>query len=245
MKKLYISFTLCVTVCFALALSMTSCDEGTTEVVVTDTIVDGNVQVFNNLVLNEPDGSSTVKNALNLLTGMVDSLNSSDKDITMNDSASTGANFFLRSGDLSFLDNAAIGYQTSFGVLIEYQSLTELQFDTLSRIVKSLASSSDTALSPGGFTEDKTSNYIGSEYFNDPLSNNYVYSFYLRGKTNSGVTPNPVYGMIRLDSAWDEGGSAGFKLRVDVKINTAGYNQFRKYLPNASTSDSYIRSAFK
>ena len=133
MKKLYISFTLCVITCFMLAMSMTSCDEGTTEVITTDTIVDGNVMVFNNLVLSEPDGSNGVKNALNLLTGMVDSLNSSNKDITMNDSAGTSANFFLRSGDLSFTDNVAIGYQTSFGVLIEHQTLTTLQFDTLSK----------------------------------------------------------------------------------------------------------------
>ena len=76
-----------------------------------------------------------------------------------------------------------------------------------------------------------------------PLTQNTVYSFYLKGKHNAAITIYPVYGLLRLRSAYIQGNE--FKLAVDIKINTAGQNQFRRNIVSVkqletNTPDRFI-----
>lgn len=120
------------------------------------------------------------------------------------------------------------GYETDFGQFIEWENLTQAQFDTLARVWKS-SGNADT-ISAFDFVNN-TTRYPGSEFFGLPLSNHRVFAFYLKGKYTAGITSNPVFGMIYLDSAWDNGGLFPYRLQVDVKINTAGRNQFLQEVP--------------
>jgi hypothetical protein len=52
-----------------------------------------------------------------------------------------------------------------------------------------------------------------------------VFGFYLAGRYPT-YSSNRVYGMIYLDSAYEESGV--FKLKFDVKINKKGENRFAK-----------------
>jgi hypothetical protein len=90
-------------------------------------------------------------------------------------------------------------------------------------------SNADT-LTESNFTNTDTK-YPGNEYFSFPLINNSVFAFYLKGKKDNGITPKPVYGMIWLKEATSAGGLSSFRIKVDVKINVAGRNQFLKILP--------------
>lgn len=225
MKNIYL--TLIIAIIAGITLTGGDCEDttGTTG----GTTTDPNVLVYNNLVVSEvnPLLGGGSPSALNLLLGRVDSSASNDKDIALVDNG-FGADFWWRSGDLSFLDEIANGYETKFGQLIEWSDITNEQFDTLSKIWKSPLTS-DT-LVPGDFPNTGTNAY-SPQYFNEPLSGHRVFAFYLKGKKDNGVTPDPVFGMLRLDSAWNAGGNFPFRIQVDVKINIAGYNQFLKTIP--------------
>lgn len=228
MKNIYL--TLIIAIIAGITLTGGDCDDGTGTT--GGTTSDPNVLVYNNLVVQELNpnlgsfgGSSP--SALNLLLGRVDSSASTNKDVALVDNGS-GTNFYWRSGDLSFLDDIAAGMETKFGQLIEWSSITNAEFDTLSKIWKSPLTA-DT-LVPGDFPNTATNQY-NPQYFNAPLSGNTVYAFYLKGKKDNGITPNPVYGMIRLDSAWNAGGQFPFRVQVDIKLNIGGFNQFRKEIP--------------
>jgi hypothetical protein len=190
--------------------------------------LDPNVRVFEDLVLNENTGVSTSLSSLNLLLGRVDSIASTDKDVDLVDFLGNSTDFFFRSGDLSFSDNNSTGFQTQFGQIIEWTSISQTQWDTLSRVWNTI-SNADT-LTESNFTNTDTK-YPGNEYFSFPLINNSVFAFYLKGKKDNGITPKPVYGMIWLKEATSAGGLSSFRIKVDVKINVAGRNQFLKILP--------------
>ena len=224
MKNIYLTFIFAIIV--GITVTGGDCDDSTGTGGGTTT--DPNVLIFNNLVVQENNGNSTSPSAINLLLGRIDSAASNDKDVALVDFQGNGTDFYFRSGDLSFLDNISPGYKTEFGQFIEWQDITQAQWDTLSRIWKSTANA-DT-LTEVDFQGVDT-RYPGNEYFGFPLQNNTVYAFYLKGKYQNGVTPDPVYGMIYLDKSENVGGLFPFRLTVDVKINIAGRNQFLKEIP--------------
>lgn len=224
MKNIYLTLILAIIV--GITVTGGDCDDSTGTGGGTTT--DPNVLIFNNLVVQENNGSSTSPSAINLLLGRIDSAASNDKDVALVDFQGNGTDFYFRSGDLSFLDNISPGYKTEFGQFIEWQDITQAQWDTLSRIWKSTANA-DT-LTEVDFQGVDT-RYPGNEYFGFPLAAHTVYAFYLKGKYQNGVTPDPVYGMIYLDQSANVGGLFPFRLTVDVKINIAGRNQFLKEVP--------------
>ena len=180
-----------------------------------DTTIDSNVIEFYNRVINEYFDDNS-KSAMNLLTGVIVAETDGSKDIQMRDSSGTRFNFFLRSGDIAL---RIPGFETKFGMYIAYDDIRESEFDTLSKITNL-----GTTLEPSDFTRQSTDEYSNPKYIKAPLTLNTVYSFYLKGKYQSqGKT---VYGMLRLRSAYISGNE--FRLAVDVKINTAGQNQFRR-----------------
>lgn len=225
MKNIYL--TLIIAIIAGITLTGGNCDESGTGSG-TGTTTDPNVLIFNNLVVQENNGTGSSPSAINLLIGRIDSAASNDKDVALVDLAGNGTDFYFRSGDLSFLDNISPGYRAEFGQFIEWQDITHAEWDTLSRIWKSSANA-DT-VSPVDFQGVDT-RYPGNEYFGFPLAAHRVYAFYLRGKYENGVTPERVYGMLYLDDAQNLGGSFPYRLTVDVKLNIAGRNQFLKEVP--------------
>jgi hypothetical protein len=225
MKNIYL--TLIIAIIAGITLTGGGCDETGTGSG-TGTTTDPDVLIFNNLVVQENNGNGSSPNAINLLIGRIDSSASDNKDVVLVDLAGNGTDFYFRSGDLSFLDNISPGYQTQWGQFIEWENITQAQWDTLSRVWKSSANA-DT-ISPVDFQGVDT-RYPGSQYFGFPLTSNRVFAFYLKGKYDNGITPNRVYGMIYLDAAQNVGGQFPYRLTVDVKLNIGGRNQFLKEVP--------------
>ena len=225
MKNIYL--TLIIMIIAGITLTGGDCDESGTGTG-TGTTTDPDVLIFNNLVVSENNGNGSSPTAINLLIGRIDSSASNDKDVALVDLNGNGTDFYFRSGDLSFLDNISPGYKTEFGQFIEWQDITQAQWDTLSRIWKSSANA-DT-ISPVDFQGVDT-RYPGNEYFGFPLAAHRVYAFYLVGKYSNGITPERVYGMLYLDDAQNVGGSFPYRLTVDVKLNIGGRNQFLKEVP--------------
>lgn len=224
MKNVYLA--LIIAIIGGITLTGGDCDDSTGTGGGTQN--DPNVLVFNNLVISENNTDGSSPTALNLLLGRVDSSASDNKDIVLVDLNGNGQDFYFRSGDESDNPNISPGYETDFGQFIEWENLTQAQFDTLARVWKS-SGNADT-ISAFDFVNN-TTRYPGSEFFGLPLSNHRVFAFYLKGKYTAGITSNPVFGMIYLDSAWDNGGLFPYRLQVDVKINTAGRNQFLQEVP--------------
>ena len=200
----------------SLAFLSTGCDEGgDTPTPTADTTIDSNVLEFDNRIINEYFDDNS-RSAMNLLTGVIVAETDGNKDIQLRDSSGMRINFFLRSGDLAL---RIPGYETDFGQDIAYANISESEFDTLSKITNL-----GTTLEPSDFYRQSTEEYSNPKYIKAPLTQNTVYSFYLIGKRQSqGIT---VYGMLRLRSATIQGNE--FRLAVDVKINIAGQNQFRR-----------------
>jgi len=152
---------------------------------------------------------------INLLDGTTVLRDSASKDVQLIDSSSTGMNFYLRSGDLS--DFNIVGFQTRFSRI--YTSLTPQQFDTISVIPVGR----DTILPNLDFTSDDTYGNGAWSYFNVPLSNNSVYSFYLKGKSEN-VWGRNIYGILQ---ARESGNSTnGYRMSFRVRINVNGDNNF-------------------
>lgn len=224
MKNIYL--TLIIAIIAGITLTGGDCDDSTGTGGGTQN--DPNVLVFDNLVISENNTSGSSPSALNLLLGRVDSSASDNKDLVLVDLLGNGQDFYFRSGDDSDNPNISPGFETDFGQFIEWNNLTQSQWDTLSRVWKS-SGNADT-ISSFDFVNSDT-RYPGSEYFGLPLTDKKVFAFYLKGKYQNGVTSNPVFGMIYLDSAWSAGGLFPYRLQVDVKINTAGRNQFLQEVP--------------
>ena len=199
----------------SLAFLSTGCDESTSspDTLTADTTIDSNVLEFYNRVIHEYFDDFS-QSAMNLLTGVVVNELNTDKDIQMRDSSGMRVNYFLRSGDLAI---RIPGKETDFGQFIAYDNVSLSEFDTLSKITNL-----GTTLTPSDFYRTSTEEYSNPKYIKAGFTQNTVYSFYLKEK--SPVTP--IYGMIRLRSAYIQGNE--FNLAVDVKINTAGQNQFRR-----------------
>ncbi len=169
---------------------------------------------FNNLLISERTIPFDLSmSAINFFNGTVLMDSNRYKDANIADSLFVNDSvYYFRSGDLSDFPSMVPGYRTRF-VLISL-NYTQAEFDTMKVIPDS-----DTTLNENDFTMDNTNS------FRVPLLFHSVYGFYLKGKYDNNVTPNPVYGLLYLDESFNE--STGFKLRFDIKINKEGKNKFK------------------
>jgi hypothetical protein len=221
LKRYKISIpTLVFSVFFAFTIFMIGCSSDSTNPVTPPVTVDTNVIVYDSIDVFE-FFNATSSNGVNLLSGRTTITSDTEKDMTLNDSNGLGVNFFLRSGDRSLLDNVMAGKKTRFNRI--YTNMTKANFDTVSVIPDS-----DNQLNELDFTSDDTYSNGSWGYFKSGLVNdNRVYSFYLIGKFQGGVTSKPVYGIFRLNNTV-QSGITGLKLNISVRINKDGQNHMKR-----------------
>jgi hypothetical protein len=180
---------------------------------------DTNVVIYNNLSVTYYIGASndTLFLAINLLNGTVVIQDSSSKDMTIiDDPIGSNQNFYFRTGT-AVVD--APGKSTWFYRL--FSDATQAEFDTLSKIDYS------GTLDSLDFTQEDTYGNGVWNYFNVPLQEKPIYSFYLKGKFLEGITNKPVYGMFYMKDSQplsEHGG--GSRFTIDVKINKNGEDKF-------------------
>jgi hypothetical protein len=196
----------------SISIIYTGCSEDDDPI--TNDPVDTTAVIYNDLLISERTiPFDLALSAVDLFSGAIVRDSSRMKDANIVDSLFLGDSvYYFRSGELSDHPSQVPGYRTRF-VLISLSS-SQSQFDTMKVIPDS-----DGQLTENDFTMDNTNSFTA------PLVFNSVYGFYLKGKFDNDVTPNPVYGILYLDNAYYD--SDGFKLRFDVKINKAGLNSFR------------------
>lgn len=197
---------------FTVSLIYTGCSEDDDPI--TNDPVDTTAVIYNDLLISERTIPFDIAlSAVNFFSGAIVQDSSRMKDANLIDSLFLGDSvYYFRSGELSDIPSQVPGYRTRFVLISPISSQSE--FDTMKVIPDS-----DGKLTENDFTMDNTNSFTA------PLAFNSVYGFYLKGKFDNNVTPNPVYGMLYLDNAYYD--SDGFKLRFDVKINKAGLNSFR------------------
>lgn len=211
-----IKFLFAMVIAVALGFSvLNGCDDSGN--VITPT-TDTNVSHFDSIWVEE-DSSAGSFNGLNLFAGehVTGGYNLRDASL-YGGQDSTGSNFYLRSGLL--LDQLDAGYETRWFQVMSNSSQTD--FDTLSVITQNIG----TALDTNDFTQE-TTEFWG--YFNYPLTEYQIYCFWLKGKRDGGLTNGKnVYGVLRPKVTYDNnpGGTYGFRIVYEVKINKAGENYF-------------------
>lgn len=175
------------------------------------------VYVFNNLEVQEANGTYTNLSAVDLKNGVLlneVATNDPNKDIQMRDSAGTSTNFYLRSGDLAF---QRPGSSTFFGSPLVnpktgLPTFTKAEFDTLSSIYNFTAP----------YNYNTYFNQTATGYFNlFAEGSNVVYPFWLSGRHINTLDPQ-IIGVIYLRRAYITGSL--FYLVIDVKVNRLGYN---------------------
>lgn len=174
-----------------------------------------NLYIFSNKLLTQYFSSFSFS-AIDLLLGFVVNENTTQYDMQLRDSAGTGNNFYLRSGDIAA---QLTGFKTKFSLALKNPSnnsctFTKAQFDTLSKIY-----TADGNIDPvRDFTEDRIPSFNPT-----PNMPNRVYSFWLNGRS---LSPH-AYGMFFLNYSYiDTIAQNQFKLIIDVKINRGGQNLF-------------------
>lgn len=180
------------------------------------------VRVFDSLWVEEFMDTTSLC-GLNLFYGSSVNRDSLSKDCQLVDTAGSGIDFYLRSGDMSEL-NVPIGFKTRFNRI--YAGLSKANFDT----IKVLPVGRDTILPGVDFTEDDTREW---GYFNAPLTGDQpVYSFYLEGKSINFHGQN-IYGILQPIQAVDTnpGNIGGYSMSFRARINFAGKNDFRQVIP--------------
>jgi hypothetical protein len=190
-----------------------------------ETIPNPNVRFIDSLEVQEfMDSTSLVGlNLFNLTTVTRDS-GTFSKDAQLIDLNSTGMNFYLRSGDMSIL-SVPIGAETKFNRI--FGNFSPSDFDTISVIDVGR----DTILPEIDFQWSQTD--VKGSYFNDPLIDTTVYTFWLKGKSLNFHGRN-IYGIIQARESSDNnpGNVGGFRMSFRVRINFNGENDFRKEIPN-------------
>ena len=209
----FISFVFIVTGFICLSL-LSSCNE---ENVITPppTTLDSNVFIKNNLIVDET-AADTSRSGINLYELKTELSLSTEKDAKFIDSVGEGMRFIIRTGDLGLLGKRLPGYTTKFYPM--YNNMTQSQFDTLSKIMY--------------YSTLDTNDFIkNSTYYHPyPLNVKPVYGFYLAQRRwtnqNYGV---PVYGMFLIDTLYKTSDSIAH-VRLDIKINKGGKDQFKQYV---------------
>ncbi len=204
---------------------LTSCNNDTTTNPPTTT-TNPDVSTYDSIYVEETIDSTSYC-GMDLLLGKTVLRDNHAKDVQLVDSASTGVNFYLRSGDLSDKLNIQIGEQTRFYRF--YANMTSAQFDTITK----LPVGRDTILPQLDFTSDDSYGKGAWGYFNVPLATYPVFGIWLEGKHNDGTTPFNVYAIVQPRTMIDRnpGVPGGVQMSFRVRINKAGKNDFRQMIP--------------
>jgi len=170
-----------------------------------------NIYSYSNIIVDEYFGDASYSGVNVYLGYKVNELDNANKDIQLRDSNGTSANFYLRSGDLAL---RLAGKETKFSNLLVNpmsgtNQFSKSEFDTLSHI-----STIDGLIDPNrDFPNDRT------PYFNNPLTTNFVFAVYLKGRN---LLP-PTYALIYVESTVR---SDMFHVTLDIKTNRNGRNLF-------------------
>lgn len=206
MKKTY---TLFAGVFAAAIFFIAGC--GSDTVTPTGTVANPNVKTYDSVDIHE-SFDATSYSGMNILEGRTVLRDDITKDVQLVDNGS-GLDFYLRSGDLS-ADH--IGTKTRFALM--YNDLTAAQFDTISTFPVGHV------LASGDFTSDD-SRIANPQVFNIPLTSFPVYCVWLEGKS----TTINYYAIIQPREMTT--GLNGTRMSWRMRINTAGENDFRKFIP--------------
>ncbi|MFA5405173.1 MAG: carboxypeptidase-like regulatory domain-containing protein [Ignavibacteria bacterium] len=170
-----------------------------------------NIYAYNNIILDINNAGYFYINARSVPN------DSPDKDVQIIDSLVDSETYiYLRSADQDLINP---GYQTWFSNRY-IEDCNQILFDTLPKYV-----TEDGYINP----DRDFPNHTGLDYYID--INNYKHSvwfFYLKGRYPA--TSPRVYGAMYIDSAWYDAGQNLRGLRVDIKINARGENNFNPYV---------------
>ena len=192
----------------------------------TSTVANTNVRTYRNVVVNEFFTDLSFS-SLDLYAGTNLLANDATRDAELADSSAFGPDvFYIRSGD-GTQDNRAPGLETKFVPFFSTRSATfsEAQFNAISRI-----DVNHDSLLASDFTKYSTYSF-GSSFVSNDIR---VYGFWLKGKKVAYGLSREVYGIMYLRSVEDP--ATGFRLVVDIKINTNGKNDFRERIPVGTTN---------
>lgn len=201
----------------------TGCNDNNVVTNDTTTIVNPNVKVYRNLTINEYFGDASFS-SINLDSGTITLANSIWRDAELSDSVGQGRDrYYVRSGDGS-QDHLAPGQETKFVPFFNTRSAiySQADFDTTKRID---AGHIDPLVATDFYKYSTFS--LGRSFTSSDIR---VYGFWLKGKKTSMGWPTERYGLIYLKSIATNtiGGVSTYQLTVDVKLNTAGQNDFRE-----------------
>jgi len=176
-------------------------------------LLNSNSQVFKryNITLSEniDNNSFSNLNAFDMLA--VDGNVWNVIDMTFLDSAKVRNRFYLTHGGYSYPITGIASYFTQR----LYSSLTQQQFDTLSKI-----DVGNRPINPDAdFPYERTNSYKTAGFSNE------VYGFYLEGRKLLGYQFN-VYGLIRINNFYFDNSDNLYKIVLDVKVNRFGENYF-------------------
>ncbi|MCU0372468.1 MAG: carboxypeptidase-like regulatory domain-containing protein [Ignavibacteria bacterium] len=134
-------------------------------------------------------------------------------DIAFKDSLKLRNKFYLAAGTFA---EPTSGLETRFTQLL-YHSLTQAEFDTISRI-----DVGNRPIIPDiDFPYDRTNSYNVSSLSNE------IYGIYLKGRRYLGYGYD-VYGILRINNFFLDPGDSKYRIVVDIKINRRGQNIFRE-----------------
>jgi hypothetical protein len=188
----------------------------------TTTVANTNVKVYRNIPINEYLNASSLS-SVDLYTGTTLDADNILRDAELSDSSGFGPEkFYIRSGDGN-QDHLAPGQETKFVPFFNTRSATfsQAEFDAITRIDAGHAD----PLVEADFYKYSTFSF-GTSLVSTDIR---VYGFWLKGKKISLGLPNQIYGIMYIKSVAGPVGS--YQMVVDVKINTAGLNDFRERVP--------------
>jgi len=198
------------------------CNDNTLTTGDTTTVANPNVKVYRDIVISEYfDDAST--SSINLDSGRITLANSVWRDAELSDSVGQGRDrYYIRSGDGS-QDHLAPGQETKFVPFFNTRSATYTQaaFDTTKRID---AGHVDPLVASDFYKYSTFS--LGRSFTSSDIR---VYGFWLKGKKTAMGWSTERYGLVYLKAinTVTIGGVSTYQLTVDVKLNTAGQNDFR------------------
>ncbi|MBI5402272.1 MAG: hypothetical protein HY959_02640 [Ignavibacteriae bacterium] len=132
------------------------------------------------------------------------------RDIDLRDSLGLNQRFRFRT---ALTDPILFSLDTRFANSLG--SFTKYQFDTLKMIY-----------GVSGQLGDSYFTQSAIPFFPNPLTENAVYPFYLAGRYSIYPGSAKVFGLLYINSVWTDPGSGKVMVRVDIKENRNGENNF-------------------
>jgi len=214
-------------------LFTTGCNDNTLTTGDTTTVANSNLKVYRDVTISEFFGDDSFS-SINLDSGRVTLANSIYRDAELSDSVGQGRDrYYIRSGDGN-QDHSAPGQETKFTGFFGATgpSYSQANFDAITRIDVSHA---DPIVPNLDFPRYSTFS-LGNSFVAGDIR---VYGFWLKGKKTSLGWSTERYGIMYLKSinTVTIGGVSTYQLTVDIKLNTAGLNDFRERVPATTTGN--------